>query len=287
MSEHETSEVHDFMDQLAPAQQAQLARWGLQQAGLLVLMSACYGRCFFCAHEGVTAPPPELVTPWQRVVDYLGSFRHTGMTELCLGGTEPSTHPDFRRTLLLARKAGVQSVQLMTSGVTLARHAPRWRELGVTSVVVPLYAADAPTHDAIVGVRGHHAAVLEGLHAAAEAGITPHVHSLAMRRTIAGLPHLARWLPWGPLHIAPLRPKDHVFSFAPEAIDPEDLAPLADTDAHLIGFPACWLPQLSREAPLLLALYFRGQARHRVAGCGTCTACEGVPDGWPEGVTPR
>jgi molybdenum cofactor biosynthesis enzyme MoaA len=168
-----------------------MAGWGLPgvtpaQAGLLILMSACHGRCFFCAHTGVTNPPPEMITPWERILDFLGGYRGRGVGDLCLGGTEPSTHPRFRDTLALARKAGVERVQLMTSGVTLSQHARRWARWGVASVCVPLYGTTAHEHDGVVQVSGHHARVVAGLDAAREAGITVHVHTLAMRRTLPG-----------------------------------------------------------------------------------------------------
>ena len=297
-SSHEDASMHHFMEASLAEQLSQLPKWSLPQpghspAGLLILMSACFGRCFFCAHVGVTDPPPEMITSWERIEKYLTGYHGSGVEDLCLAGTEPSTHPRFRHTLALARAAGVKRVQLMSSGVTLDRYAKRMRKEGIHSVCVPLYSKDATVHDGIVQVRGHHARVLAGLDAAIEAGIKPYIHTLAMRRTVTAIAPLASFVQtrWGvPLHIAPLRPKDDLFNLDEECMDSAQLAEaIGDSQPHLIGFPSCVLPQLSRDAPLVMNLYFRGQEAHYPPACGGCAVragCPGVASGWTWDVVP-
>ena len=78
-----------LMDAPAAEQLPVLAAMGLPATSLLILMSACDGRCFFCARETVLSPPPELITPWPRVRAWLEAARPVPATRLCLGGTRP------------------------------------------------------------------------------------------------------------------------------------------------------------------------------------------------------
>jgi hypothetical protein len=263
------------------AQVETLASWGLPRRGLLIVMSACEGRCFFCASPPVTHPPPSLVTPWARIEQWLLGNRDLGLTELCLGGTEPPTHVDFQRTLSLAADVGFRSIQLMTSGLSLAANASAWHSAGITSVCSPLYAADAALHDRIVGVPGHHARVLTGLDTALATGITVHVHTLALRQNLAALHALgtlvrSRWAQ--PLVVAPVRPKDGVFDYASEAPDLAAVAhAVTDSDVALVGFPLCIAPHAPRGGPLLIELYFRSQRRGFGRVCEGCSARSGCP----------
>lgn len=283
MAAHEDPEVIELMGASLARQIPTLTRWGMPDTGLLILMSSCYGQCFFCAHRDVTHMPAEMVTPWERIERWFGEAQ--GATHLLLGGTEPSSHPRFLDSLRAARDAGFTSVQLMTSGVTLCEPgtADLWRSLGVTEICVPLYAADADTHDAVVRVPGQWDQVTTGLRMARAAGIEVRVHSLVTRRTvhaIAALAAYARDVLDTRLVLSPLREKDQVFSFAPEAVSfAEMLEAIEGVDVSLAGFPACVAPHLPRGAPAVIDLYFRGQRTEFDAVCTDCTLrprCPGV-----------
>jgi hypothetical protein len=286
-----------LMEAPAAEQLPALAAMGWPATSLLILMSACDGRCFFCARETVLSPPPELITPWPRVRAWLEAARPVPATRLCLGGTEPASHPAFEDTLRLAQEVGYREVELMSSGRRLAQPgvAERWAALGVRAVCAPLYSADAAAHDAVVGVPGHHAEVVAGLDRARAAGIRPRVHSLALTATLGGLRALAdlcldRW--GSPLALAPLREKPDLFRYAEHAPAPEALeAALRGAPLGLVGSPACFAPGAPRGAPALISLYFRSQATTFAAPCASCASrpsCPGVVpaalatfgDGW-------
>lgn len=279
---HEDPEVIRTITAPLAEQVATLARWGMPDTGVLILMSPCDGRCFFCAQREVTHMPAEMITAWPQIARWLEGAHEQPAARLLVGGTEPASHPQFAQALKGALDAGFSQVQLMTSGRRLALDgvAPAWRALGITEVCVPLYAADAVTHDAVTQVPGHWDEVTSGIERALAAGIRVSVHTLALNRTLAGLPALASLVAtWGTrLVVAPLRDKDTTFDFAAEAPSYRALeAAIAGTDVALSGFPDCVAPHLPREAPDVIALYFRGQATRHAPRCGGCARVADCP----------
>jgi molybdenum cofactor biosynthesis enzyme MoaA len=121
-------------------QASTLAEWGLPRAGLLILMSPCENRCYFCAQPAVTHPPPQDWTPPERVVALLEQNRSLGLDRLCIGGTEPVTHPSFTDALRRAKDVGFSAIELMTSGLRLSQPgvANAWRDAGITRIAVPI-----------------------------------------------------------------------------------------------------------------------------------------------------
>ena len=208
--DHEDNDVAALMTSSLAEQADILRTWNMDAAGLLILMSPCEGRCFFCAQPAVTHPPPSDWTPWPRIRDLLQGNKTARLQRLCIGGTEPTTHPDFDRSLTLARDQGFEAVELMTSGLRLSQpgEAARLREAGVRTIASPIYSTDPHTHNMVCGTQCH-ARLLAGLDAAQAAGIEVRLHTLALRRTLPGLAALAsmsleRW--HTPLTLAPARP---------------------------------------------------------------------------------
>jgi pyruvate-formate lyase-activating enzyme len=287
---HEEAEILDLMAAPLGRQAAIMADWGMDPAGLLILMSPCQARCFFCAQPAVTHPPPEDWTPWSRVEELLEANTGLGLKRLCLGGTEPSTHPDFHASLQLASEKGFSEVQLMTSALGLAEPgiAEEWRALGIRSLAVPIYSTDAAEHDAVCGLPCHDR-LLRALDSAVCAGITVHLHTLALRQTLHALPELAdltreRWD--SRLAIAPARPKPGVFDYGaatPGFIELEAvLGGISTEAASLVGFPLCIDPDRERGAAQVIDLYFKSQARSFAPPCEPCTLkirCPGVVQG--------
>jgi len=268
-----------------PEQARILAEWGLPRAGLLILMSPCENRCFFCAQPAVTHPPEADWTPWARVERLLRANHDLGLDLLCIGGTEPLTHPSFARALDLARTAGFSSVQLMTSGLRLAQpdEAKRWKTAGITHVAVPIYSAEAAVHDAVCGTPCH-SRLLEGLDRAQEVGLQISLHTLALNRTLEELPALAalcqdRWR--STIALAPPRPKDGVWDFAAEAPSLAAVAAAIDGIPHdrlsLMGWPVCLDADRPRGGALVMSLYFQGQDRVQPDVCTGCAARSHCP----------
>ena len=281
--QYEDLSMHAFMAAPFGAQCMQLRQWGEPQAGLVILMSACEGQCFFCAQPVVTNPPPELITAWPSVEKKMSGNRRIGLKTLLVGGTEPPTHPEFERTLQLAKDCGFEEIQLMTSGLQLVEKGAHWWNLGVRSVCTPIYGLDALTHDSVVGVPGHWEQVVAGLDAADSLGMEIYTHTLSLRRTLSQLSQLGDWVRtrWGrPLAVAPLRPKSDVFSFTEEAPSLSEIRSHLGPSLSLVGFPSCL--GAAGESALLTRLYFRSQRRAFAASCEGCNAkpsCNGIVSG--------
>lgn len=245
-----------------------MRRWGLAPATIALLVNSCELRCFFCANPGTVAVPRSEVTPWERLRARVEA-RPEGVRTLLVGGNEPLLHPDYDRLLAAAREAGFERIEVMTSGLRPVR--------GVEAVAVPLYAADAGTHDAIVG-SGAWDRVVAGLDAAVAAGIEVRVHTVAMQRTLPGLGDLAQLVHdrWGTkLSVAPLREKAEVFRYDDEAVPLDQLQ--LDGPITLVGFPACVAPHLERGAAPIIEVYFRCQKREHAPICAGCSARERCP----------
>ena len=175
----------------------------------------------------------------------------------------------------------------MTSGLHLAEPcvAEQWRKAGITQVAIPVYSADAQQHNSVCGSDCHEALV-SGLDQAQSAGIKLHLHTLALRRTLAGLPNLARLCQqrWAvPIALAPARPKEGVWDFnteEPSIAEVRTVLERIPSEAlTLLGWPACLDPSRDRGASLIMSLYFRGQMRGHPPVCGECaihSGCSGL-----------
>lgn len=272
---------------LPSAQAPALDARGYGRTGVLFFQNACESRCFFCAAPGgVNAPAPDDVTPDARVRTWLDDARSVALERILIGGTEPVLHPSFGRALevLAAEHPGVP-IELMTSGLRLSDGdaAARLRALGVTTVAVPLYAADPSVHDAIVGTPGAHERVTCGLDAARAAGIEVLVHTLAVDRVLPGLGALAALTRarWGTrLAIGVSRPKAGVWSWKDESPTFDVLArAIEGLDVALVGLPLCIAPSHPRDAARTIELYFRTTRTTYGEGCGACSLrsrCPGV-----------
>jgi molybdenum cofactor biosynthesis enzyme MoaA len=259
---------------------------GLPRAGLLFLQNACENRCFFCASPGVTEMPAHAVTTEAQALAWIEAARGIAVERVCIGGTEPALHPALERCITELRRAGFDAIELMTSGLRLgelgiARHLAT---LGVTAVAVPLYAADTALHDAVVGHPSAYERTTRGLDAALGAGMRVEVHTLALRRTLAALPALAREVHarWGgTLAIGPSRPKPGVYAWADEAPTADELEQALEGVEHvsIVGLPLCVAPSLPRASAAVIQLYFRSTRTELAPSCASCnrrTECPGL-----------
>ena len=279
-SDQESPEVRAFMVASLAEQAARLAAWGHPQTGALILVNGCESRCFFCINPGVQAPTG--ITAWPAIEAHLAANRSLGLRRLLLGGNEPTVHPRFDDALALAQQVGFARIELMTSGMQLAARLPQWMARGVDAIAAPIYAETAAVHDRICGSVSH-ARLLAGLDAAAAAGLTVHLHTLALQQTLAHLPALARFVRqrWGAtLTVAPPRAKPSVFAYRDASVGYDALvAALDGAPAALLGFPLCVDPARPRGGAAITGVYFRTQRTGFTDVCTACTArprCPGV-----------
>ena len=259
------------------AQLPAMAGEGFADTAMLMLMSSCENRCFFCANPGTTENLHP--TPWARIAGFLEGNRTLKVKRLLIAGTEPTTHPDLIRAAMLAQEVGFTEIQLMTSGMRLSDPdlLTPLVNAGLQSVCVPLYAAQPAIHNAITGTE-RFSDVIDGLDAAHRHGVTVHIHTLALYETLPELPALVSFVSHryntqvrvGAVREKTMFPYDQrVPSYA------EIRSAVADLDVILPGFPRC----LDRRKPVwddtVTALYFRSQAAEHPPACMDCADREG------------
>lgn len=294
---HEDAAVHELLGASPARQAALLQAWGLPSGAILLLVNACESRCFFCAGPGTSDLPAGAATPRDRIETFFAELPPE-RPRLVIGGNDPWLHPDLELAVERAAEAGFRVVQLMTSGLSLEEgRLRRLRARGLRELVVPIYAASAAVHDAIVG-RPAFARLVAGLDLAVGLGLRVHLHSLALRRNQGELAALAALCQerWGSrLAVAPLREKER-FAFDREALPLDELAALlGPLPVARLGLPACVAPHLPVSDALAVELYFRTQRRGFGPGCAACRdrpGCLGVVEAalrtWGErGLRPR
>jgi cyclic pyranopterin phosphate synthase len=136
----------------------------------------CNYKCVYCRTGELGAQYPELA-----IDDYLrliSLFVSLGITKVRLTGGEPLLrHGLIDLVQQLARLRTLDGepldIALTTNGHLLGSLARPLKAAGLNRVTVSMDAVDAPVFERITRVKGSFQAVLEGIRAAREAGLTP------------------------------------------------------------------------------------------------------------------
>jgi len=150
----------------------------------------CNFRCRYCMPREVFGadypflPRRELLT-FEEITRLAGIFAGLGVGKVRLTGGEPLLRRDLDRLVaMLAAVPGVEDLTMTTNGALLARHAAALAAAGLHRVTVSLDSLD----DAIFGAGNDSpvpvARVLEGIEAAAAAGLTPVKVNVVVRRGV-------------------------------------------------------------------------------------------------------
>jgi MoaA/NifB/PqqE/SkfB family radical SAM enzyme len=123
--------------------------------------------------------------PLESVTRLLPSLAQLQTQVVLLSGGEPLLNPEWAATAQLLRANGLQ-VWLLTSGLSLAKHAHRAAEL-FDAITVSLDGTDAKTYAAIRGLDAFDK-VSEGIRAAAEHGVSPGIRVTLQRANYRQLP---------------------------------------------------------------------------------------------------
>ncbi len=117
----------------------------------------CVG-CHACFDDGASLPPSATRAR-------LEEARARGVTQLWLGGGEPTLREDLLRVIATARALGFTTVSLQTNGLRLAYPAylDALIAAGVTEFRVNVKSHDATIHDRLCGHEGAHALLVTAL----------------------------------------------------------------------------------------------------------------------------
>ena len=171
-------------DPPAPERIAQPLRW-LE----LTPDYRCNQRCLGC---GVTDDGPSLSS--EELVRALADGRRAGITQLWIGGGEPTLRRDLLPLVREARRRGYARVRLQTNAAMLAYPdvVRRLAEAGVTEVAASIKGLDAETHDRMTRTPGSWELLCRGIENARAAGLSVDADVLLYRSTTASLPETMR-----------------------------------------------------------------------------------------------
>lgn len=147
----------------------------------LYLSDRCNSRCVTCDYWKHGRDDMTLETVGRLLPD----LTRLGTQVVLLSGGEPLLNPEWAPIAQLLRANG-QDVWLLTSGLSLAKHAHRAAEL-FQSITVSLDGTDSSTYAAIRGLDAFDK-VCEGIRAAAANGMAPSIRVTMQRANYRQLP---------------------------------------------------------------------------------------------------
>ena len=115
-------------------------------------------------------PHAELLT-FEEIARIAQLFVARGVAKIRLTGGEPLMRRNIERLVEMLAKTGVADITLTTNGALLAKKAQALRDAGLTRVTVSLDSLDDATFRAMNDADFPVAKVLEGIDAAAAAGL--------------------------------------------------------------------------------------------------------------------
>ena len=149
----------------------------------------CNFRCTYCMPKDVFGPdhkflPRSEVLSFEEIVRLARIFKDHGVEKIRLTGGEPLLRRDIERLIEMLANVGDLDLTLTTNGSLLARKARALRDAGLRRVTVSLDSLDDEVFRAMNDVDFPVARVLEGIDAAAEAGLAPIKINMVVQRGV-------------------------------------------------------------------------------------------------------
>jgi cyclic pyranopterin phosphate synthase len=148
----------------------------------------CNFRCTYCMPKEIFGrdyaflPRAELLS-FEEITRLARIFAEQGVTKIRLTGGEPLLRRNIERLVeALTGVPGISDVALTTNGSALVAKAQALRDAGLTRVTVSLDAIDDETFAAMNDISFPVARVLEGIDAAAQAGLSPVKVNMVVKR---------------------------------------------------------------------------------------------------------
>ena len=147
----------------------------------LLLSERCNSRCVTCDYWRYGRSDLDL----QSVTQLLPALERLDTQMILLSGGEPLLHPQWAQIAQLLRGADIK-LWLLTSGLSLAKHAARVRDL-IDTVTVSLDGTQASTYERIRGLDAFDK-VCEGIRAVATRGVPVTLRVTLQRANFGELP---------------------------------------------------------------------------------------------------
>ncbi len=136
------------------------------------LTDKCNMRCVYCMSEDMVFQPNDELMTTAEILRLVNLFARLGIDKIRLTGGEPSIHPDLIPIVRGIRSAGISRISMTTNGLRLTELAQPLKAAGLERVNVSVDTLDAERFHRVTR-WGHLDKVLEGIHAAEVAGLTP------------------------------------------------------------------------------------------------------------------
>ena len=149
----------------------------------------CNFRCVYCMPRDVFGRdypflPHAALLSFEEIARVAGVFAGLGVEKIRLTGGEPLLRKKIERLIEMLRGIGDLDLTLTTNGALLARKAMDLRAAGLSRVTVSLDSLDDATFRAMNDVDFPVAKVLEGIDAAAAAGLAPLKINMVVKRGV-------------------------------------------------------------------------------------------------------
>jgi len=150
----------------------------------------CNFRCRYCMPKEIFGRDYEfldrdLLLSFEEIERLVRLFTRLGVRKVRLTGGEPLLRRDLETLVgLLAAVPGIEDLTLTTNGTLLARKAESLASAGLHRVTVSLDSLDDATFSAVNDVGAPVGAVLQGIEAAAAAGLTPVKVNVVLKRGV-------------------------------------------------------------------------------------------------------
>jgi len=149
----------------------------------------CNFRCTYCMPKDVFGPdyaflPRSEVLSFEEITRLARIFKDHGIEKIRLTGGEPLLRRNLERLIEMLAALGGLDLTLTTNGSLLAKKARSLAAAGLNRVTVSLDALDDATFKAMNDVDFPVEKVLEGIDAAAEAGLAPVKINMVVKRGV-------------------------------------------------------------------------------------------------------
>ena len=134
----------------------------------------CNLRCIYCMpEEGVPTIPHEKILSLEKIAEVVETAAKLGFNKIRLTGGEPLVRKGIVDLVkMLSGISGISDLAMTTNGVLLSEYAQDLKQAGLQRVNVSLDSLDPPKYRAITR-WGRLKDVLDGIHAARKAGLSP------------------------------------------------------------------------------------------------------------------